>query len=90
MSDTTTFESQANILGDFWIDYKNSEKFSDFIQYNDIGLPLAYAVSSGILNPDTIGNIAKGFIEETFALLLEIFETEDTGFETLDEIILSP
>lgn len=91
MSDTTSFETQCDILGDFWLEYKGSENFSDFISYNDLGLPLAYAFSSGILPVATAPELAKSFIQETFTLLLESFEVgEDTGFETLEDIIINP
>jgi hypothetical protein len=84
MSDTTSIETKADILADFYVEYKGNEQFSDFFAYNDLGLPIAYALSNGI-----VGNtkLAEGFIDETFTLLLEVFGIdEDTGFDTLDDI----
>jgi hypothetical protein len=88
MSDTTSIENKANILADFYIEYKGSEQFADFFSYNDLGLPIAYAISSGI-----VGNtkLAEGFINETFELLLEVLGVgDDTGFDTLDDILPTP
>jgi hypothetical protein len=81
----TTFEAQTEILADLWLNYKQDEEFADFIEYNDIGLPLAYVISNQIVKPT---EQAKNFINETFELLLAGFDIdEDEGFETLDEIL---
>jgi hypothetical protein len=68
-----------------WIDYKGDDKFADFIQYNDLGLPLAYAISGGIVESTPI---AEGFVNETFDIFLEGLGIDDTGFETLDDIMV--
>lgn len=80
---TTPFSSQAEILSDLWLNYKQDVEFQDFIEYNDLGLPLAYAISNDIVKTT---DIAERFIGESFALLLSALEIEDTGFETLDDI----
>jgi hypothetical protein len=80
----TTFEAQTSILADLWMDYRGDEEFKDFIEYNDLGLPLAYAVSSGIVEPSPL---AKQYIEETFSLLLaSVNINEDLGYDSLDDI----
>ena len=84
-SPTTPFSSKCDILGDLWIEYKNDTEFADFIEYNDLGLPLAYAISNGIVESTPI---AEGFITETFDLFLEGLELEDTGFETLSDVLI--
>jgi hypothetical protein len=84
---TTTIESKAEILSELWQDYREDNDFKDFIEYNDLGLPLAYAVANGIaeLNP-----LIEQFIDETFRLLLLGLEIkEDTGFEVLDDVLSS-
>lgn len=80
----TTFDDKASILADLWLNYRQDEEFIDFIEYNDIGLPLAYAISNEIV---VTTPIASKFIEETFALLLEGLDIEDTGFEVLDDML---
>jgi hypothetical protein len=85
MSDTTSIETKAEILADFYIEYKGSEQFADFFSYNDLGLPISYAISSGIVGST---KVAEGFINETFDLLLEVLSIgNDTGFDTLDDIL---
>ena len=81
---TTTFSDKTQILSQLWLDYRNDEEFKDFVTYNDLGLPLAYAVSAQIVTP---APLAEQFINETFDLLLKgLGVDEDTGFETLDDI----
>lgn len=85
---TTTIENKAQILSELWQDYRNDENFTDFIEYNDLGLPLSYAVANGIadLNP-----LIEQFIDETFRLLLLGLEIkEDLGFEVLDDVLSAP
>jgi hypothetical protein len=86
---TTTFSDKTLILGDLWLNYREDEEFIDFCEYNDLGLPLAYAIANGIVdNPNTL---ATKFVEETFDLLLAGLEiSEDTGFETLDDLLSAP
>lgn len=81
----TTFSDKADILADLWLNYRNDEEFQDFIEYNDLGLPLAYAVSADIVKAT---EIAEGYINETFDLLLAGLDIEeDTGFESLDDLL---
>jgi len=42
----TDFRDICNILGALYLDYKKDEDLKDFIEYNDIGFPLAYLVSA--------------------------------------------
>jgi hypothetical protein len=81
----TEFSDRAAILADLWLNYRQDAEFVDFIEYNDLGLPLAYAVTEGIVEST---KIAEAFIDETFELLLIGLDiVEDTGFETLDDML---
>ena len=81
---TTTFENKCLILSDLWLNYRYDTEFVDFIEYNDMGLPLAYALSEGIVKGT---ELSDKFIDETFDLLLGGMEIEDTGFESLDDLL---
>lgn len=81
---TTTFSNKCYILGELWLSYRDDEQFKDFIDYNDIGLPLAYMLDSKIVEPT---EIAEQFINETFDLFLNALEIEDTGFDNLDDVL---
>jgi hypothetical protein len=66
------------------MDYRSDTEFQDFIEYNDLGLPLAYAVSSDLVE---ILPIAESYIDETFELLITSLGLTDTGFDSLSEIL---
>ena len=79
----TPLSDRADILAELWIQYKGSDGFEDFMSYNDLGLPLAYSVSHGIIE---INDMVESFINETFDVFLEALDVEDTGFQTLAEL----
>lgn len=84
----TEFDTRCSILADLWINYRGDEGFEEFIEYNDIGLPLAYLIDSKIVKPSN--ELANGFIDETFELLLAALDLEeDFGFTSLDELLNS-
>lgn len=65
--------------------YRNEPEFKDFVEYNDLGLPLAYAVSADIVKATELSN---KFILETWDILLEALKVEDEGYATLDDLLL--
>ena len=81
---TTTFSSKTLILADLWLNYRDDEEFKDFTEYNDLGLPLAYAIANKVVESTPV---AEKFVNETFDLLLAGLGIEDTGFELLDDLL---
>jgi hypothetical protein len=81
----TPFDIKCDILSELWMDYRLDEQFKDFVDYNDLGLPLAFAVSEKIVSPN---EAAIGMINETFVILLATLEIEDQGFESLDDLLV--
>lgn len=84
MADTTDFRSKTEILAELWLDYRDDEGFKDFIEYNDLGLPLAYAIANGIVENT---EMSERFIDETFRVLLAATGVEDLGYETLQDLL---
>lgn len=86
MSETqnTPFSTKCEILADLWMTYRKDEQFIDFIEYNDLGLPIAYAIHAEIVEANSP---AFDFINETFDLLLSALDVEDTGYESLDDLL---
>lgn len=75
---------KAEILADLWTGYKEDENFSEFVQYNDLGLPLAYALSYNIIEPN---DRVETFVQETWDLLLSGLNLEDGDYESLDDLL---
>lgn len=85
-SPTTPFTTRCDILAELWIGYKSDSEFQDFIRYNDLGLPLAYAISTGIVEASAM---SETFINESFDLFLAGYDLSDDGYESLDDIIIA-
>ena len=83
----TTLANKSAILAELWLNYSDDVAFSDFFEYNDLGLPLAYALDNDIV---VANERTANFIDETFALFLAGLGVEDTGFTTLNEILELP
>jgi hypothetical protein len=81
----TTFENKCIILAELWLDYRDEEDLKDFISFNDLGLPLAFAAAEDLAKPSSR---AVEMINETFELLLVALEVEDSGFTNLEELML--
>lgn len=81
----TTFENKCAILADLWLNYKDNEELEDFIEYNDLGLPLAYVIHTGLANVTDEGIV---YVDETFDLLCKGLGVDlDGEYETLNEIM---
>jgi hypothetical protein len=88
MSDNkeTSFDIKCEILADLWLNHRSDDGLDDFIEYNDLGLPLAFLVSEDLVTPS---DKAVDMINETFVLLVAALETEDTGFDSLDDLLMN-
>lgn len=80
----TNIEKQCEILANFYLNYKTDGSAKDFIEFNDIGLPLAFLTSEGLCTPTDQAII---YINETFNILLGSMGLEDTGFDSLEHIL---
>lgn len=80
----TTFDNKALILGQLWLNYKSDDELADFFEYNDLGLPLAFAFAEGIVNHTPT---LEQYINESWNLLIEGLDIEDTGFEDITDLL---
>jgi hypothetical protein len=80
----TPFKVRCQILAEVWVEYRKDEEFTDYIEYCDLGLPLAYLVLEGVVENTPI---AEKYINESFDLLLSGLGVEDENFENLDELL---
>ena len=81
---TTPFSNKCQILGELWLRYRSEPEFEDFLEYNDLGLPIAYAIANDIVRST---EMAEKFVEESFDLLLASLEIEDENWDNLDELL---
>lgn len=80
----TVFDKKTEILADIWLNYRDDESFTDFIEYSDVGLPLAYLLANGIVERTSQ---ADKYIDDTFSILLSLMGIEDSGFEDFDSML---
>ena len=80
----TDFSDIAKILGKLYLQYRDDDTFEDFIEYNDVGLPLAYLSSENLCEVSEDG---KRYILETWDLFLAALNIKDTGFDSLEEML---
>lgn len=79
----TTFDNKCGILSELWLEYREDPEFEDYIKYNDLALPLAYAITNQIIE---VSDRVKSFVDEGFALLLDLLSVEDDNFQSLDDL----
>lgn len=80
----TDFVNKVSILASLWANYQGDSGMADFMEFNDIGLPLAYLTEEKLA---VMTDEGARFVNETFDLLLEALDIEDEGFEYLDEVL---
>ena len=79
----TNFADKCGILGQFWFEFRDDEELSVFIDYNDVGLPLAWFIATGVVEPLPT---AEDFITETFNLFLAALEVTEEEIEDIDNL----
>ena len=83
----TPFADKCGILGRFWIEYREDEELKTFLEYNDVGLPIAYFIAEGLVKETPL---SEQYINETFDLLLaaiEVTEEEIDGIDNLEALM---
>jgi hypothetical protein len=80
-------EGKCEVLSQLWMDYRDHEDFADFIEFNDVGLPLAFAVQNGIV---PVNDTLAALIDDTYSYLTSALEVGDDvavdGLEGLFEL----
>jgi hypothetical protein len=84
MAQGNLFENKISILAELWMNYRDDEQLKDFIEYNDLGLPMAYFLMNELLLPT---QQAELYIDETYGLLLASLGANDVEYESLDELL---
>jgi hypothetical protein len=79
----TDYKTKCSILNQVWLTYRYEDEFQDFIEYNDLGLPLAAMIDEEIVLSTPRAEI---YVEETYALFLQSLAVEDKDYQTMEEI----
>lgn len=79
------FSKKCEILGSLWMDFRSEPEFQDFVEYNDMGLPLAYFIAEGVVakTPE-----AEMYINETYDLFLAALEAPDEEYDSLEDLLM--
>ena len=80
----TTFDNKTIILSELWLNYRDDEGFRDFIEYNDLALPFAFAISEGLITSQE--SMVK-FIEDAWEILLSTLNIDDADYSKLDDLL---
>ena len=80
------FADKTGILGQLWIDFRDEDNFSAFMDYNDIGVPMAYYIAEGLVNPTPLG---EQYVEESIDMMFKLLEITEAEVDGLEEINLT-
>jgi hypothetical protein len=80
------FSNKTTILAELWMNYRDDEQLKDFIEYNDLGLPMAYFLMNELVLPTKQSEV---YVNETYELLISSLGAEDLDFQSLDELLNS-
>jgi len=80
----TSFETMCSILAELWSNYRQDKELEDFIEYNDLGLPLAFLIDSSLVDASPM---AKDYVVETWQIFLAALGLEnDIEWKSLEQI----
>lgn len=77
------YSKKCEILNQLWMSHRHDEAFEDFVDYNDLGLPIAVLVAEEIMS---LTPRAEIYLNETWDLLVASLEIEDKDYESLEEM----
>jgi hypothetical protein len=77
------FADKSGLLAQLWLDFKEDKDFSAFIEYNDIGLPLAYCHANGLVTE--VSDLGEQYIEETIDMFFKLLEITEEEVDVLDD-----
>ena len=82
------FETVCGILGELYTNYKDSKEFKGFVEFNDLGLPLAFLTSEGLIVE--LSDDGRRYVIDTFDMFIGSLKVDpDDIMEgmTLDELL---
>jgi hypothetical protein len=80
------YSNKISILAELWMNYRDDDQLKDFVEYNDLGLPMSYLLMNELVLPT---QQAELYIDETYNLLIASLGVDDLDYESLDEMLSS-
>ena len=82
----TPYSKRGAILSEFWLNYRDEDGFEDFVEYNDIGLPLSFMIAEDIVASTPV---AEAYINECWDLLCAALKIESKqNYDSLADMFL--
>jgi hypothetical protein len=78
------FSNKITILAELWMNYRDDDQLKDFIEYNDLGLPMAYFLMNELVLPTKQSEV---YVNETYELLISSLGADDVEYTSLDELL---
>lgn len=82
------FETVCGILGELHFTYGDSKDFRSFIEFNDLGLPLAFLTREGLVVE--LSDDGRRYVIDTFDMFIESLKVDSeyiVSGMTLDELL---
>jgi hypothetical protein len=82
------FETVCKILGELHANYSDSKDFKGFIEFNDLGLPLAFLTSEGLIVE--LSDDGRRYVIDTFDMFIGSLKVDSEYIVpgmTLDELL---
>jgi hypothetical protein len=80
-------DRKIGVLADLYLNYRDEDQFKEFADYNDIGLPIAHLVHTGLCN---MNKEAEVYVEETYDLLISAMGVDpELDYQTIDDMLES-
>ncbi len=80
---SVAFSDKCGILGQFWFEYRDDDKLGEFVSYNDVGLPLAWFIATGVVTPNPM---AEDYVNETFNLFIAALNVTENELDEVDNL----
>jgi hypothetical protein len=76
------FADKTRVIAQLWIEFRKDEDWKSFFDYNDLGSPMAYMVTQGLIKDLT--PLGEEMISETLNMFLKLINTTE---EEVDSVV---
>lgn len=81
------FTMKCAILAELWNDYRDEEEWVQFGDENDVGLPLAHMLVSGLVKDEGLTAQGRAFINETWEVLCYTLDADsEVEYDNIEDL----